>query len=155
MGENRRGNGLLKLVFATAVVVTALAISVPYVVHSRILANESEARESLHTLNLALFEYWTIYESYPKSLANLGEGPAVGVTSAGLLEPALANGRKGGYVFAYAPGELDFDGTSSTFDITAKPRLKGVTGRMSFSMDQTGVVRELTSAPTAATSATP
>jgi len=101
---------------------------------------------------LALFEYWTTYETYPKALANLGTGPQVGVAAAGLIDPVLASGRKSGYVFAYVPGELDFDGTTSTFNLAATPRFPGVTGRLNFTMDQTGVVRVLTNSTAAASS---
>ena len=118
-------------------------------------ADEKVARESLHSYNLALFEYWTTYETYPKSLANLGAGSQTGVASADLIDPILASGRKSGYEFAYVPGELDFDGTTSSYNIIATPRVAGLTGRLSFSMDQTGAVRVLTNSTVARSSATP
>jgi hypothetical protein len=128
---------------------------VGYLLHSQMAANENAARESLHAYNLALYEYWTIYETYPKSLANLGSGDKAGVASADLIDPILASGRKSGYVFDYVPGELDFDGTTSTFNLTARPRLAGFTGHRIFSMDQTGAVHVLTNSTPVPSSATP
>ena len=138
-----------------AIICALLAISVAQLLRSKVAANENAARESLHTYNLALYEYWTIYETYPKSLANLGAGASVGVASADLLDPVLAGGRKSGYVFDYVPGELDFDGTTSTFNLTARPRFAGLTGRLIFSMDQTGAVHVLTNSTAVSSSATP
>jgi len=152
MRDKRRGFTLLQLTVVVVILVTVLAISLPHWLHSVTTANENVARESLHAYNLALFEYWTTYETYPKVLANLGTGPQAGVAAAGLLDPVLASGRRSGYVFAYAPGELDFDGTTSAFSLTAAPRFPGITGRLRFTMDQTGAVRVLTNSTAAANS---
>jgi type II secretory pathway pseudopilin PulG len=141
MHRRRRGFTRVQLLIALAVTLIILVIGAAYLLRSRMAANENAARESLHAYNLALYEYWTIYETYPKSLANLGAGSDVGVASADLIDPVLASGGKSGYVFAYLPGELDFDGTTSTFNLVAKPRVVEVTGRLSFVMDQTGVIR--------------
>ena len=138
--KRRRGSSPVQVMIIVAIVGIAVGFSL-YWIRSKMTANENAAREALHAYNLALWEYFTIYETYPKTLVNLGAGPETGVASAGLLDAALASGRKSGYVFAYVPGELDFDGTTSSFNITAKPSVAGFTGRLNFSMDQTGVVR--------------
>jgi type II secretory pathway pseudopilin PulG len=155
MDDNSRGCTLLRLMILVAIILALLAISVAHFLHSQMAANENAARESLHTYNPALYEYWTTYETYPKSLANLGAGTERGVESADLIDPVLASGRKSGYVFEYLPGELDFDGTTSAFNLTARPRLAGLTGRLIFSMDQTGVVHVLTNSTAVPSSATP
>jgi Tfp pilus assembly protein PilE len=154
MGDNRRGFTRLGLLIVVAIAATLLAVSLAYV-HSRMKANEATARDSLHTLNLALYEYWTTWETYPTALANLGPGPEFGLTSSNFLDPVLASGKKSGYVFAYVPGELDFDGTTSTFTLTARPTVAGLTGHLNFSMDQTGVVHVVTNPTVATSSATP
>jgi len=155
LDDNGRGFTLLELLIVVALFLTLLAISVSHLLRSKMTANENGARESLHTFNLALFEYWTTYETYPKALANLGAGPQAGVASAGLIDPVLASGRKGGYVFDYVPGELDFDGTTSTYTLTARPSFAGLTGHLTFSMDQTGAVHVLTNPAVVTSSATP
>jgi type II secretory pathway pseudopilin PulG len=155
MDDNGRGFTLLRLMIVVAILLTLLAISVTHLLHSKMTANENTARESLHTFNLALFEYWTIYETYPKALANLGAGSQVGVASADLIDAVLASGRKSGYVFDYVPGPLDFDGTTSTFNLNAKPRFAGLTGYLIFSMDETGAVHVLTNGAAVTSSATP
>ena len=155
MDDNGRGFTLLELMIAVAIVLTVLAISVSHLLHSKMTANENIARESLHTFNLALFEYWTTYETYPKALTNLGAGSQRGVASADLIDPVLASGRKSGYVFDYVPGELEFDGTTSTYNLTARPSFVGLTGHLIFSMDQTGAVHVLTNSTAVTSSATP
>ncbi len=155
MDDNGRGFSLLQLIIVVAILLTLLAISVLHLFHSKMAANENAARESLHTYNLALYEYWTIYETYPKSLANLGAGAERGVASADLIDPVLASGRKSGYVFEYVPGELEFDGTTSTYNLTARPSFAGLTGHLIFSMDQTGTVHALTNSIVVTSSATP
>jgi hypothetical protein len=147
MNGNRRGFSFHRVTIVVAIV-AAFAFTALRLVRSHVTANENLARQSLYDYNSALFAYWTIYETYPMSLANLGAGPQVGVASAGLIDPDLASGRKGGYVFTYVPGELDFDGTTSMFKITATPRVSSVTGRRTFSIDETGVVHELATAVT-------
>jgi type II secretory pathway pseudopilin PulG len=155
MNDNGRGFTLLGSMIVVAILVTLLAISVSYLLHSKMAANEKVARESLHTYNLSLFEYWTTYETYPKALANLGAGSQRAVTSADLIDPVLASGRKSGYVFEYVPGELDFDGTTSTYNLTARPTFAGLTGHLIFSMDQTGTVHVVTNSTAVTSSATP
>lgn len=155
MHDNGRGFTLLRLMIAVAMILTLLAISVSLLLRSKITADENAARESLHTFNLALYEYWTTYETYPKALANLGAGAQRGVASADLIDPVLAGGKKTGYVFDYVPGELDFDGTTSTYNLTARPSLAGLTGHLTFSMDQAGVVHVLTNSTPVTSSAAP
>jgi type II secretory pathway pseudopilin PulG len=155
MDDSARGFTLLQLMIVVAIILALLAISVSHLLHSKMTANEDMARESLHTFNLALFEYWTTYETYPQALANLGAGPRIGVASADLIDPVLASGRKSGYVFEYVPGPLDFDGTTSTYNLTARPSFAGVTGHLIFSMDQTGAVHVLTNSTAVTSSATP
>jgi hypothetical protein len=72
-----------------------------------------------------------------------------------LIDPVLASGRKSGYVFEYVPGELDFDGTTSTYNLTARPTFAGLTGHLIFSMDQTGTVHVVTNSTAVTSSATP
>lgn len=150
-----RGASPLRVMMFVLVLLAAVGFSSLYLLRSKMTANEKAAQESLHAYNLALWEYWSIYETYPKALVNLGEGSETGVASAGLVDPVLASGRKSGYVFAYVPGELDFDGTTSSFNITAAPSVAGLTGRLSFSMDQTGAVHVLTKPMVASNSAAP
>lgn len=153
--RRRRGSSPFQLMIIVAIMVVAVGLSVLHLLRSKMTANENAARESLHAYNLALWEYLTIYETYPKTLVSLGAGSETGVAAAGLIDSVLASGRKSGYVFAYVPGELDFDGTTSSFNITAAPSVAGFTGRLRFSMDQTGVVHVSTKPAIASNSATP
>jgi len=153
--DDSGGVTVLELMIVVAILLTVLAISVSHALHSKMAANENVARESLHAYNLVLFEYWTVYETYPKELANLGAGSTVGVASADMTDAVLAGGRKSGYVFDYVAGPLDFDGTTSSYNLTARPRFAGLTGHLIFSMNETGAVRAVTSATAVTSSATP
>ena len=154
MVEERRGFSVLHLMIFAAIFLAVLALSV-HLLRFKMAANENTARESLHVYNQALFAYLNTYETYPKALANLGAGPQVGVASADLIDPVLATGKKSGYVFAYVPGKLDFDGTTSAYTITAMPSVAGVTGHLRFTMDETGTVLVVPSGTVAARSANP
>jgi type II secretory pathway pseudopilin PulG len=153
--RKNRGFALLRLIIGVAMIVALIAVSALYVLPSKIKANEDAARDSLHTFNAALWEYWSVYETYPKALANLSAGAQTGLASADMIDAVLASGKKNGYVFEYVPGDLDFDGTTSTFHLTAKPRFPGLTGRQIFSMNETGVVQVVAHAPAITASSTP
>ena len=155
MDDRRRGFTLLELMIVVAIILTLLAVAVPHLLHSKMSANEAVARESLHVLNFALFQYWTTYRTYPAALVNLAAGAQIDATSADLIDPVLASGKKSGYSFSYAPVQGDLDGTVSAFNITATPSAVGLTGHLSFLMDQTGAVRVLASSVVVTNSVAP
>jgi type IV pilus assembly protein PilA len=155
MDDRQHGFTLLELMIVVAIILTLLAIAVPHLLHSKMSANEAVARESLHVLNFALFQYWTIYRTYPAALVNLAAGAQIDETSADLIDPVLASGRKSGYSFVYAPAQVDLDGVVSAYNITAMPAVAGLTGRLSFSMDQTGAIHFLAGSTVVANPVTP
>lgn len=141
MDARRPGFTLLELMIVVAIVLTLLAVSAPHLMHSKMTANEAVARESLHTVYSALFEYWTVYRTYPVSLADLGSGSQLGPSSAELINPVLAGGHSSGYALSYIPVQAGPDGVISSYTITATPNAMGITGHLLFSMDQTGAVQ--------------
>jgi type IV pilus assembly protein PilA len=155
MDDRRHGFTLLELMIVIAIILTLLAVSIPHLLHSKMSANEAVARESLHVLDLALFQYWTTYRTYPAALVNLGAGVQIDASSADLIDPVLASGRKSGYGFIYAPAQTDLDGTVSAYNITATPSVVGLTGNLNFLMDQTGAVHVLASSTVVASSVAP
>lgn len=56
-----------------------------------------------------------------------------------------------GYRFAYVPGKVQ-DGYVATYTVQADPLKPGVTGRMHFSTDESGVIREEMDKPASAES---
>jgi len=143
MDDRRHGFTLLETMIVLAIILILAAVAVPNLLRSKMSANEAVAQESLHVLDSALFQYWTTYRTYPSALANLGPGTPFDQASADLIEPVLAHGTKAGYTFIYTPAQTDLDGIVSAYNITAMPAVTGLTGHLSFSMDQTGAIHGL------------
>jgi hypothetical protein len=76
-------------------------------------------------------------ETFAATVGHGGYGLLSSLYAAGLIDRILGTGSKHGYTF-----EIQFNsGPPSTFKIWANPQQYGVTGRRSFYIDETGVVR--------------
>lgn len=124
---------------------------VPGLVRSRVAANQASAVGSLRTINTAAITYDSTYnQGFPLSLAVLAPPKTEGTSSnpqpdeheAGLIDDILASGIKAGYRFTYIPGKPDEKGAIQTYFIRANPTEPGVTGKMYYYTDQSGVIRE-------------
>jgi hypothetical protein len=112
-------------------------------------AQEDNAIANLREIARALDTYQRAYGTLPDGLAELGPGPPNGVSpeAAGLLDAELAAGSKGGYSIRYnvipmVSGSMDESSEKKeTFAITASPREYGKTGKRSFFLDSTGILR--------------
>jgi len=147
--------GYLGIVIIPLILIVA-AIAIPNLLRSRMSVNEASAVGSLRTIYQASVNYSETYKNgYP---ANLEVLTGIGVPScdhAGLINAQLASGRRNGYVFTYEPSSgpvpqsvalrLEGNGCSvpgaAGFSVTADPITRGTTGRRSFFIDQTGVIR--------------
>jgi type IV pilus assembly protein PilA len=129
------------------------AIAIPNLLHARMAANEASAVGSLRTIETASITYSATYgNGFPPSLQAMGggdSGPA-SCDHAQLIEPALAAGRKYGYVFSYIadpadPPKAPADGCTrvggASFEMHADPTTRGTTGQRSFFADESGVIR--------------
>ncbi|HXY23896.1 MAG TPA: DUF4349 domain-containing protein [Candidatus Acidoferrum sp.] len=129
------------LTFATAgfAFLLLLTISVPSLLRSRMAANEASAVGSLRALNTAAVVYSSTYGHFPRSLKNLGGSTSQRPTEdeAGLVDGALAAGRKSGYLFSYRAFPPDGRGG---YSINAYPIAPSSTGFRRFSTDQTGEI---------------
>jgi type IV pilus assembly protein PilA len=91
------------------------------------------------TINKQQIQYYSQYNQYATSLAQLGPpataGAAEGPQAAGLIPGSLASGSTGGYNFTITapPGG---------YSVTAVPKAFGSTGRRTFYSDQTAVIRQ-------------
>jgi type IV pilus assembly protein PilA len=109
----------------------------------------------LRTIDTAAISYSATYSNgFPPSLAAL-DGAGNGSPScddSGLIDSALASGRKNGYQFTYVPVGTQILGAdaktrgctipgSSSFEAHADPITRGTTGLRSFYTDQTAVIR--------------
>ena len=112
-------------------------------------AREDNAIADLRTLAAALQTYRSAYGKLPDSLATLGPAPPGGVSidQAGLVDADLATGNKDGYSIRYtvvpAAGNQTAEDANqaTTFCLSSSPKEYGKTGRRSFFLDSTGILR--------------
>ncbi|HXE74144.1 MAG TPA: type II secretion system protein [Candidatus Xenobia bacterium] len=158
--EKRRateaGFSLIELLIVVAVILVITAIAIPNFLQARMAANETSAGATMRTLNTVFHTYSSTYQNgFPAALDNLGPGPggSSSCDQAGLIDSDLATTHiKSGYWFTYAPGPaLPAPGVGCTtagvgdFQLNADPGPggadRGRTGRKSFYMDTSGVIR--------------
>jgi hypothetical protein len=106
-------------------------------------ANEAAAMASLRQLARALETYRRGFGKFPESLAQLGprSEPGVSADAAGLVESELAGGLRDGYVFRYRALPPRAAEGEPTFELAALPAEYGKTGKRSFFLDSSGVLR--------------
>ncbi|MDP9266934.1 MAG: pili assembly chaperone [Acidobacteriota bacterium] len=124
----------MELLIVVAILLIIAAIAIPSLLTSRRSANESSAVGSARSINTAQVSY---SYGHPKvgfscDLTTLG--------AAGLVDKALAEGKKGGYVFAVVDCPKR-KGVVVGYTWVASPVDPGQTGSKFYCGDQTGVVR--------------
>lgn len=112
-------------------------------------AREDAAIADLRAVAAALESYRRAYGKLPDSLDALGPAPPGGVSpeAAGLVDAELAGGHKDGYAIRYtikpptAHVSEDEASKAEAFSLAASPAEYGKTGRRSFFLDSSGVLR--------------
>jgi hypothetical protein len=126
-------------------------------------ASEDAAIADLRSVASALDTYRRAYGKLPDTLTVLGPAPPNGVSpeAAGLLDADLAAGSKDGYTIRYtitpAAGNLPEDeaNKAETFSLASSPKEYGKTGRRSFFLGSSGILRGADKQGGVATSADP
>ena len=163
MKTESNGFSLVELLIVVAIVLIIAAIAIPNFLRSRVAANQASAVESLRALSTAEFTYSSTYNAgYTATLGHLGppsSGSLDDATHAAIVDNVLSDtaaggatamtSTKSGYVFTYSPG-VAIDGRIVSFTINADPTTRGTTGLNSYFVDQTGVVRQNSSAQASA-----
>jgi hypothetical protein len=112
-------------------------------------AAEDAGIADLRSVAVALDTYRRAYGELPETLAALGPAPPNGVSpeAASLLDADLAKGDKDGYTIRYtitpgAGGPAEEDAIKAeTFSLSSSPKEYGKTGRRSFFLDSSGILR--------------
>jgi hypothetical protein len=115
--------------------------------------SQPTAHGAMRLINTAEVTYASTYDrGFSPSLAALapGNGPSAQPTAsaAGLIDSELATGVKKGYRFTYTPCAPDADGKIQSYTLTASPLQQG--GGNYYYTDQTGVIRQNSTAPASA-----
>src|SRR5208337_3658687 len=155
MKSSPKGFSLIELLIVVAIILIIAAIAIPNLLRSRIAANQASAVGSLRTLNTAEVTYSVTYNTgYTQYLGYLGPNGTLSpvLTASGLIDSVLAGSAAGtatattssksGYTFLYTPGAIDTTGRYNTYSITATPVNAGTTGTNFYYTDQSGVIRQ-------------
>ena len=130
----RRAKGftLVELLIVIAVICILMSLAVPSLLQSRIAANETSAIASLRVIAKGMEIY------HVKGMGGANSYPAdyraLGTMLPPELDTILTTGQKSGYAF-------EGGGSAGNFAITACPVQYGTSGRRSFFVDATGVIR--------------
>ena len=154
--QKQQGFSLIELLIVIAIILVISAIAVPNLLRAKMTANESAAAGAERTVSSANVTYSSMYnQGFAGSLAQLGPtsaGCAVSTSAcADLIDSALAGINpitnppvRSHYVFTYlAPNAVPAPVTSNnTYSLMATPVSPGPSGKATFCLDQTNVIKK-------------
>lgn len=151
MPKDSEGFSLIELLIVVVIILIIAAIAIPNLLRSRIVANQASAVGSLRIINTAEVTYSSTFNAgYSPDLVSLGPGSSGSPTAsaAGLIDSVLASGVKSGYQFTYSATSVG--GRYTDYRVNANPLIVGSTGQNYYFTEQSGVIRQNTTATASA-----
>ncbi|MDX2267455.1 MAG: prepilin-type N-terminal cleavage/methylation domain-containing protein [Bryobacter sp.] len=142
-----RGFSLTELLVVIAIILIIVAAALPRLTRARMFAEETAAIRAVSVIHTAQTQYYSQFNRYATSLAELGppSSGSAGAAGADLIDGELAQGARGGYSFQVAA-------TQTGYTISAVPKQFGTSGSRTFFSDQTQIIRHrFTQEPATAT----
>ncbi|MEK7866848.1 MAG: type II secretion system protein [Planctomycetota bacterium] len=127
--SSSRGFTLIELLTVLLIIAILLAVAVPFMLRSRIAANEAAAIGAVRVLQGAEEQFRVENKRY-------GTVPEMGATD--LLTGDMASGNKTGYVFT---AFVDPSNWTAVFYAEGVPEVYNRTGISSYYVDESGVIR--------------
>jgi len=131
--KRHAGFTLIELMLVVMILAILMAITIPNLLRSRIVANQSAAVEDLSIIGTAQVTYFSAHNTYGsfESLTTAAATP-----ESQFLDQSWVEGRsKSGYVFSMPQT------STSDFVCFADPMDPGVTGDLYYRIDSSGIVR--------------
>jgi len=137
--ERQGGFSLIELLVVISIILIILFFAVPKMTSIQANARETGAISTMKTIYAAQIQYQSTFNKFASTMAQLGppasNGGTEGPESAGLISGTLAGGESSGYVFTMTA-------TPVGYTVSAVPKTFGTTGRRTFYLAPTGVIRQ-------------